>query len=100
MPAPVPVPIRQALAQRARAGETTAALAAAFGLPPRTVRHLLKRLRARGDAGLLPGYRPAAPPAHAYPEATRAAVLQARRDHPTWGAGVIRVALAEARPEV
>jgi hypothetical protein len=100
MPAPVPVPIRQALWQRARAGEPTAALAAAFGLPPRTVRHLLKRLRDRGDDGLMPGYRPGPRPAHAYPDAIRQAVLRARRDHPTWGAGVIRVALADARPEV
>ena len=100
MPKPIPVPVRRTLWERARRGESTAALAAAFGLPPRTVRHLLRRLRRRGEAGLVPDYHRNPPPAHAYPDAVRQAVLATRRAHPTWGAELIRVALREQRPEV
>jgi hypothetical protein len=45
MPAPVPLPVRQALFDRHGRGESTAELAAAFGLAPRTVRGLLRRGR-------------------------------------------------------
>lgn len=100
MPKPVPVPIRQKIWERAQQGEGSADLAAAFDLPARTVRHLLKRLRERGEAGLATDYRPPPPPSHAKPQAIRQAVLAKRLEHPTWGAGIIRVALVEERPEV
>jgi transposase len=100
MPQPVPFPVRQVIWQRSQAGEGSASLAAAFALSPRTVRHLLKRFRDRGEAGLATDYRPPPTPAHAKSEPIRHAVLAKRRDHPGWGAGVIRVALAEERPEV
>jgi Homeodomain-like domain len=100
MPKPVPVPIRQKIWERAQQGEGSTSLAEAFDLPPRTVRHLLKRFRERGEAGLATDYRPPAPPAHAKSAVIRQAVLDKRREHPTWGAGIIRVALVEERPEV
>jgi transposase len=100
MPQPVPLPVRQKIWERSQQGEGTASLAAAFDLPPRTVRHLLRRFRERGEAGLATDYRPPPSPAHAKPEAIRRAVLAKRLEHPTWGAGIIRVALAEERPEV
>ncbi|HSQ56139.1 MAG TPA: helix-turn-helix domain-containing protein, partial [Gemmata sp.] len=52
MPKPVPIPVWRKLLQRAQQGESTASLAAAFGLPPRTVRHLRKRFRDRGPDGV------------------------------------------------
>jgi transposase len=100
MPKPIPIPIRQKLWERAQQGEGSASLAVAFDLSPRTVRHLLRRFRQRGEAGLATDYRPPPAPAHAKPEAIRRAVLAKRLEHPTWGAGIIRVALAEERPEV
>ena len=100
MPKPVPVPIREKLWERAQQGEGATSLAEAFNLSPRTVRHLLRRFLERGAAGLATDYRPPARPAHAKPEAIRQAVLDMRREHPTWGAPLIRVALAEERPEV
>jgi transposase len=100
MPKPVPVPVRQKIWERSRQGEGASALAAAFDLPPRTVRNLLKRFRDRGEAGLATDYRPPPSPAHAKPEAIRRAVLAKRLEHPSWGAGIIRVALVEERPEV
>src|SRR4051812_23684097 len=57
MPKPVPVPVRQKLWERARSGETTASLARAFDVSPRTVRQLLKRFRDRGPDALRPDYR-------------------------------------------
>lgn len=100
MPKPVPIPVRQKIWERAAQGESAAALALDFALPPRTVRHLLGRARARGEAGLRPGYRAPATPDHAYPDEVRQAILASRRNHPTWGAELIRVMLADDQPEV
>jgi transposase len=100
MPQPVPVPVRQKIWERFQQGEGSASLAAAFDLSPRTVRHLLKRFRERGESGLATDYRPPPSPAHAKAEAIRRAVLAKRLEHPTWGAGIIRVVLTEERPEV
>src|SRR4051794_39413767 len=100
MPKPVPVPVRQMILQRALQGESTASLAAAFRLPPRTVRNLRKRFRERGADALRPDYhRPARLP-HAYADEVREAALALRREHPTWGAVLIRVALREYHPEI
>jgi transposase len=93
MPKPVPIPVRRKLLQRARRGDSPAHLAAQFDLPVRTVRHLLKRFRERGETALNPDYRAPGPWPHAYPTAVREAALAHRRDHPTWGAELIRVAL-------
>jgi transposase len=90
MPAPVPVPIRQALWDRHQRGATAPELAEAFGLPARTVRDILRRGRLRGREGLAPHRRAPAPrPEHP----ARAAALLLRREHPAWGAGLIRVML-------
>ena len=86
--------------KRASRGEPVTALAEVFGLSPRTVRHLLRRCRERGGTGLIPGYRAPKAPDHAHPEAVRQAVLALRRDHPTWGAELIRVMLVEAQPQM
>src|SRR3954454_6849231 len=75
MPKPVPMPIRQAIWERSQRGEGSASLATAFDLSPRTVRHLVKRSRDRGRAGLATDYRPPPPPAHARSQAIRRAVL-------------------------
>jgi transposase len=99
MPKPIPIPIRRKLWDRAQAGEAPAAIAAAFGLSGRTVRNLLKRFRERDDASVSPDYRRPSPP-HMKPKEVRQATLTKRREHPTWGAELIRVALAEERPEV
>src|SRR5262245_29728293 len=93
MPKPIPVPVRRKLLQRARRGEAPAALAAAFGLPARTVRHLLRRFRERGEGAVTPDYRAPAPLPHAYPVDVREAASALRREHPTWGADLIRIAL-------
>lgn len=92
MPAPVPLPIRQALCRRWALGATTTELARAFDLPARTVRHLLRRWQQRGPQALAPDPSRAGPrPPHPAFESA----IGLRRDHPQWGAGLIRVYLAE-----
>jgi len=87
----VPLPLRQALYRRWRQGQDVRTSAAALDLHPRTVRRLLRRLQQHGPEALPLGYArrgsrsPAAP--------VQPAALQLRRQHPTWGAPLIRVFL-------
>ena len=95
MPAPVPVPIRQAIWARHQQGDSTAASADRFGLAPRTVRGLIRRARERGVDGLRPdSTHPTRPSPVSSP--AREGALRLRREHPTWGAGVIRVWLVRS----
>src|SRR5258705_11483112 len=87
MPKPIPIPVRQKLLQRAQLGESTASLAAAFGLAPRTVRHLRKRFRDRRPDSIPPDYRRPKEQAHAYSDRVREVALGLRRAHPSLGAG-------------
>jgi len=100
MPKPVPIPVRRKLLHRAQQGESTASLAAAFALAPRTVRHLTRRFRDRGPDGIAPDYHTPQKLPHAYPDPVRRAALALRREHPTWGAALIWVALREQRPDL
>jgi hypothetical protein len=63
----IPVPGRRLLWQRARQGEPTQALADAFGLPPRTVGALCRRIRLHSAEAIAPdgeeGDKPLVPPA-------------------------------------
>jgi hypothetical protein len=99
MPKPVPLPVRRKLFQRDRQGETTASLASALGLAPRTVRHLRKRFRDRGPDGVPPDYHAPRQLPHAFSPEIREAALGLRREHPTWGAVLIWVALGQRRPK-
>jgi Helix-turn-helix domain len=100
MPKPIPIPVRRQLLQRAQRGEAPATLAAKFGLPARTVRHLLQRFRERGETAVNPDYRAPGPWPQAYSAEVREAALAQRREHPSWGAELIRVALRVHRPEL
>ena len=95
MPRPIPLPIRQAMFRLWRQGRNTSQIAEALGLPGSTVRRLVGRFRRHGPAGVPPDY-PRAPTDEAeFPEMAQAA-LRLRREHPTWGAGLIRVHLLQA----
>src|SRR6266853_3397878 len=97
MPAPIPVPVRQAILQRWQKGESVGRLAEELDLSPRTVRHLVRRLAQRGRLGLHPDYARCATKAGPKPSAMFLKVVQMRQQHPTWGAGLIRVLLQEER---
>src|SRR5258708_22441989 len=98
MPAPLALPVRRILWQRFQRGQSASVIADALALPVRTVRHLLQRCRTQGLQGLSPAYdacgRKRAPAA----ETLRDQVCALRRDHPTWGAGLLRVLLQRDQP--
>ena len=96
MPAPLPLPLRRLIVRRAQQGQDAATIAQALQVPVRTVRHLLQRFGPQpNDLG--PAYRPGpGRPAHQQPLYDLALAL--RQQHPTWGAGYIRVRLAQAYP--
>ena len=97
MPRAIPFSIRQAVWQRFRDGQEAPAIAGALGLAPRTVRRLLSRFQQGGLDALEPSFdscgRATPKPAAALVQA----VLQMRRDHPAWGAPLIRVMLHRQR---
>lgn len=95
MPRPIPIPIRRAILRRLRRGQSPRIIAEDLGLPLRTVRRLVRRLRHGGEDALPPDYGhrrcPPAPP-------VCSAALAMRRQHPRWGAPLIRVLLARQLP--
>ena len=101
MPRAIEQGIRTAIWQAHRNEQLdSVALAQRFGLPRRTVQHLL--LQARRNHGTMPS-----PAYHCPQPASRRLVkdpifLQAqalRRDHPQWGSELIRILLTEHFPE-
>ncbi|MBV8607714.1 MAG: helix-turn-helix domain-containing protein [Singulisphaera sp.] len=97
MPRPIPVPVRHALFRLWQQGQSTRHIAAALGLPDSTVRRLLARFRRRGVEGIAPDYhRPSQ--VEAASSEVRQLALNLRREHPTWGAGLIRVEVLQALP--
>src|SRR3954462_16004485 len=94
MPGPIPLPVRQAMFQLWKQGRNTGQIAASLGLPGSTVRRFVARFRQRGPEGGLPDYPRAATDEADLPEPIQAA-LRLRREHPTWGAGLIRVHLLQ-----
>jgi transposase len=99
MPKPIPIPVRRKLLEATLAGATTAELATKFDLSPRTVRKLRKRFRERGPDAVQPDYHPPKNLLHAFPAKIREVALALRREHPTWGAVLIWVALGEKYPK-
>jgi hypothetical protein len=95
MPAPTPLPIRQAMYRRFCQGATPADLSRVFGVPPSTARDLVRRWRGRAEGGVAPDYvrRPVPPPPPDHPAYVPALLL--RREHPGWGAVLIRVYLGQ-----
>jgi hypothetical protein len=93
MPAPVPLPIRQAMRRRLEHGATVTQLSQDFGIAPRTVRNLVRAWRGRPESSVTPAYvhRPSPPPPPDHPAYEPALLL--RREHPGWGAVLIRIYL-------
>ena len=97
MPRPIPVPVRQAMFRLWQQGQGTSDIAATLGLARSTVRRLLGRFRSNGSEGIAPDYhRP--PLVEASSSGVEQAALRLRREHPTWGAGLIRVHLLQGMP--
>ena len=99
MPAPIPVPVRQALFARWEKGEAVATLADEFELSVRTVRHLVRRFAQRGQQGVVPDYERCATKKMPADQPTFQEAVKMRTQHPTWGGGLIRVLLQERGSE-
>src|SRR5512135_3882426 len=97
MPRSLPVPVRQAIWRRFQDGQDGPTIAAALGFAPRTVRKLLRRFRCGGQAAVQPSYDRCGATTPKLPEPIVQAALGLRREHPTWGAGLIRVMLRRQR---
>ncbi len=95
----VSVPQRRAIFERSQRGRRTEQIAADRGLPSQAVRTLIRRFRCRGAAGIPPGSDHCGSHQTHRADPERIAVAPGlRRAHPTWGAGLIRVLLAEHHP--
>jgi transposase len=98
MPCPLPFPFREQIAQRHRAGEPLTAIAVGLNVPYRTVRQWWRRFRDEGAAGLQTRYQNCGPKGPKTAPAIHTAALDMKREHPTWGAGLIRVQLLAQFP--
>ena len=99
MPRAISFPVRQAIWQRFRDGDDVSAIATAFELSPRTVRSLLTRFQWGGLDALATSYDQCGSATPKPADSLVQAVLLMRREHPTWGAGLIRVMLRRQRPD-
>src|SRR4029078_7967000 len=95
MPRALPLPLREQVIDLRCQGHSPAAVAHALHVKERTVRHLWGRYQQRGRAGLETGYGRSGRPACRFPAELVEAALALKRQHPRWGAGFIRIELAE-----
>ncbi len=98
MPAAIPQPIREELVRRHQAGEPLSEIAKALGLSYRAARGLWRRFREQGEKGLDTDYANCGPPGPRFPKALHQAALALRREHPRFGAGLIRLKLEDQFP--
>jgi transposase len=93
MPRSLPFPVREQIVQRHQRGEPLTWIAADLELPYSTVRQWWRRYRDEGAAGLHTRYQNCGPKGPKTAPAIQAAALAMKREHPSWGAGLIRVQL-------
>lgn len=99
MPQPLPFPLRQELVRRHQQGETLPALAESMQIPPATVRNWWQRFRREGEAGLQTRYQRCGPQGPKAGPAVHRAAVAMKREHPAWGAGLIRLELEKQFPD-
>ena len=96
---PISVPQRQVIFEKATLGHGAGEIASDLELNPETVRKLIARFRKAGVQCLAPDYSRCG---LKQPRRVDAGLIEAamamRRQHPSWGAGIIRVRLAEQHP--
>jgi putative transposase len=98
MPRPVPQPVRLEIVERHQAGEPLTVVAEELALSYRTVYNLWERFRKRGLSGLAADYSRCGQGGPRFPAHLVEAALALKRAHSRWGAGLIRVQLAEQYP--
>jgi transposase len=95
MPRALPLALREEIVRRRQQGEPLTAIAVALKVPYRTVRRWWHKYQEKGPAGLQTHYDHCGPKGPKAPPAVHAAALELKREHPTWGAGLIRLQLVE-----
>ena len=99
MPRALAMATREAIVARHQAETSLPQIAADLGVPWATVRRIWRRYRDHGDAGLVPDYAACGRHGGRFPAPLQAQALSLRREHPGWGAGLIRVLLGEQFPD-
>jgi transposase len=95
MPQALPLALREQVVRRHQQGEALTQIAAALQVPYRTVRRWWHRYQQAGPEGLHTHSSRCGPKAPKAPPAVHAAALALKREHPSWGAGLIRLQLVE-----
>jgi hypothetical protein len=100
MPRALPLPLREQIIHLHLHGHSLIEVARILHLKERSVRQIWQRYREASAAGLSPRYDRCGRPGIRFPAALYAAALAWKRAHPRWGAGFIRVLLAERFPDL
>jgi transposase len=98
MPRALPLPLREQLVELRQRGLSLAEVARQLAVPYRSVWRLWHRYAQRGSAGLAPDYAHCGPQGCQFPAPLKQAALTLKQAHPRWGAGLIRLQLAEQFP--
>lgn len=99
MPQAVPLPVRQQIIAAYQGGAPYAAIAQLVPVKERTIRSLCQRFRKRGLAGLPPDYHRCGRPGSRFAAPVKEQALTFKREHRRWGAGFIRLQLAQRFPQ-
>src|SRR5262249_61359797 len=91
-------PPRQAFGPGTQPRAPTAVIAQDLGLQPRTARRLRQRGHDHGRDALLPSYDACGRPRTQAYQALHEEAVALRKEHPTWGAGLLRVVLRRHHP--
>lgn len=98
MPRAIPYPIRQEIIQRHQAGQPLRAIAQALQVSYRSVRTFWQRYCATGAAGLQTAYSQCGSSHPGFAQPVQEAALTLKRQHPSWGAGLIHLQLRKLFP--
>lgn len=98
MPRAISLVQREDIVRRHQAGETVQAIATALQLSRWTVRHVWRRYRRLGPAGL-PACRPGRVRGSRFARRIKRGTVFLKRLHPRWGAGLIRVLVGLRWPQ-
>ncbi len=98
MPAAIPKPIREELVRRHTSGEPLADIARSLKMSYRTVCDLWQCYRREGRPSLDTDYRNCGRSGPRFDSTLHQAVLDLRRAHERWGAGLIRVEIGSLYP--
>ena len=98
MPQAIAVSIREVIVERHSQGESLAKIGEELGISYWTVRGIWRRYRDRGEAGLRPDYERCKRSGPRSSRLVYRAACGLKRQHPGWGAGLIRLLIQAQWP--